>query len=208
PSDLGTNVGPRPISERPLRERFFPPFEQVVKRTGIDAVMASYNEIDGIPSHSNSWLLNDVLRGEWGFRGAVVSDYYAIEDLSRLHHIAEDYGEAARLALAAGVDVDLPEGGGFKTRTEAVRSGEASMAAIDRPVSRFLRMNFTAGLFESPGPDGAEARRSNGREGVALARKAAEKSLILLKNDGVLPLSLPAAGGAKPTIAVIGPNAD
>ena len=86
--ESGTNVGPAPLGERTLREFFFPPFEQVVKRTGIDAVMASYNEIDGIPSHSNVWLLHDVLRGEWGYRGAVVSDYYAISDLMDLHHIA------------------------------------------------------------------------------------------------------------------------
>lgn len=206
--ESGINVAPAPLGERELREFFFPPFEQVVRRTGIDAVMASYNEIDGIPSHSNGWLLNGVLRGEWGFRGAVVSDYYAIEDLSRLHHIAKDYGEAAQIALRAGVDVDLPEGAGFKTLTEAVTSGRVPMAAIDQAVSRFLTMKFNAGLFENPWPNREQARRANGPEGVALARKAAEKSLVLLKNDGVLPLSLPASGGAKPTIAVIGPNAD
>jgi beta-glucosidase len=205
--EAGANVAPAPFGERELREFFFPPFEQVVTRTGIDAVMASYNEIDGIPSHSNEWLLNDVLRGEWGFRGAVVSDYYAIEDLSRLHGIAKDYGEAAQIALRAGVDVDLPEGGGFKTLTEAVNSGQVPMAAIDQAVSRFLTMKFNAGLFENPWPDKALARRSNGAEGVALAREAAAKSLVLLKNDGVLPLALP-DGAAKPTIAVIGPNAD
>src|SRR5690606_4146338 len=177
-------------------------------RTGIDAVMASYNEIDGIPSHSNAWLLNDVLRGEWGFRGAVVSDYYAIEDMARLHHIVADYEEAGVLALKSGVDVDLPEGDGFENLAAAVRAGKVSEAEIDRAAGRFLTMKFNAGLFENPWPDRAQARRSNGPEGVALARKAAEKSLVLLKNDGVLPLSLPASGGAKPTIAVIGPNAD
>src|SRR5690606_38819173 len=192
--ESGINVAPAPLGERELREFFFPPFEQVVRRTGIDAVMASYNEIDGIPSHSNGWLLNGVLRGEWGFRGAVVSDYYAIEDLSRLHHIAKDYGEAAQIALRAGVDVDLPEGAGFKTLTEAVTSGRVPMAAIDQAVSRFLTMKFNAGLFENPWPNREQARRANGPEGVALARKAAEKSLVLLKNDGVLPLSLPASG--------------
>ncbi|MBT2134952.1 glycoside hydrolase family 3 C-terminal domain-containing protein [Croceibacterium sp. LX-88] len=206
--ESGTNVGPAPISERTLREMFFPPFQQVVTRTGIDAVMASYNEIDGVPSHANPWLLNGVLRGEWGYPGAVVSDYYAIEDLSRLHHIAPDYKTAAIMALNAGVDVDLPEGGGFRNLTAAVQSGEVPMAAIDRAVSRFLTMKFNAGLFENPWPDRAEARRSNGPAGVALARRAADRSLVLLKNDGVLPLALPAAGSAKPTIAVIGPNAD
>jgi beta-glucosidase len=206
--ESGTNIGPAPISERTLREQFFPPFEQVVKRTGIDAVMASYNEIDGIPSHSNKWLLEDVLRGEWGFEGAVVSDYYAIEQMEQIHKIVPDIPSAAKLALASGVDVDLPEGAAFRTLTDAVKNGEVPMAAIDKAVSRFLTMKFNAGLFEDPWADVEQARQSNLDEGRALARKAAEKSLILLKNDGVLPLALPAAGGAKPTIAVIGPNAD
>ena len=206
--ESGTNVGPAQISERTLREMFFPPFEQVVTRTAIDAVMASYNEIDGIPSHSNSWLLNDVLRGEWGFRGAVVSDYYAIEDMARLHHIVADYKEAGELAINSGVDVDLPEGDGFENLATSVREGKVSMEALDTAVRRFLTMKFNAGLFDNPWPDLAKAKTSNGPEGVALARKAAEKSLVLLKNDGVLPLALPEAGGTKPTIAVIGPNAD
>lgn len=206
--ESGTNVGPAQISERTLREMFFPPFEQVVTRTAIDAVMASYNEIDGIPSHSNSWLLNDVLRGEWGYRGAVVSDYYAIEDLARLHNIVPDYKAAGELALLSGVDVDLPEGDGFENLAESVREGHIPIEAIDTATRRFLTMKFNAGLFDNPWPDLALAKTSNGPEGVALALEAAEKSLILLKNDGVLPLDLPAGGEAKPTIAIIGPNAD
>ncbi len=204
--EAGTNVAPAPLGERELREFFFPPFEQVVKRTGIDAVMASYNEIDGIPSHSNQWLLGDVLRGEWGFQGAVVSDYYAIEQMAQNHRIAPDVAGAAKLALAAGVDWDLPVGAAFSTLDEAVEAGEVDVAAIDRAVARVLTMKFNAGLFENPWADPAEAAQSNGREGVALAREAAAKSLVLLKNDGVLPLALPS--GAKPTIAVMGPNAD
>ncbi len=207
--ESGTNVGPAQISERTLREVFFPPFQQVVQRTAIDAVMASYNEIDGIPSHANSWLLNDVLRGEWGFRGAVVSDYYAIEDMARLHRIVPDYQSAAELALQAGVDVDLPQGAAFENLVQSVREGRVAMADVDRAVSRFLTMKFNAGLFEDPWPDIDQALASNGSEAVALAREAAESSLVLLKNDGVLPLALPDTGAAeRPTIAVIGPNAD
>ncbi|MEO5706194.1 MAG: glycoside hydrolase family 3 N-terminal domain-containing protein [Alteraurantiacibacter sp.] len=207
--ESGTNTGPAPYSERTLREMFFPPFHQVVSRTGISAVMASYNEIDGLPSHANSWLLNDVLRGEWGYQGAVVSDYYAIEDLARVHHIAADYREAAETALRAGVDVDLPQGAAFVHLVDSVREGTVSMAELDRAVARFLTMKFNAGLFENPWPDLAEAQRSNMAEGVALARHAAERSLVLLKNDNAtLPLALPAAGDDRPTIAVIGPNAD
>ncbi len=207
--ESGTNVGPAQISERTLREAFFPPFEQVVKRTKIDAVMASYNEIDGVPSHANRWLLEDVLRGEWGYRGAVVSDYYAIEDMARLHNIAPDNARAGEIALLAGVDVDLPEGAGFKDLATSVREGRISQAAIDNAVRRMLTSKFNAGLFDNPWPDLAKAKTSNGAEGVALARLAAEKSLVLLKNSGVLPLAVPdKAGGKTPTIAVIGPNAD
>lgn len=207
--ESGTNVGPAQISERTLREMFFPPFEQVVKRTKIDAVMASYNEIDGVPSHANKWLLEDVLRGEWGYRGAVVSDYYAIEDMARLHNIAPDNARAGEIALLAGVDVDLPEGAGFKDLARSVREGRVPLAAVDNAVRRLLTTKFNAGLFDNPWPDLAKAQTSNGPEGVALARLAAEKSLVLLKNNGALPLALPGAANAKkPTIAVIGPNAD
>ena len=204
--ESGTNTGPAPIGERTLREFFFPPFEQAVKRTGIDAVMASYNEIDGIPSHSNVWLLHDVLRGEWGYKGAVVSDYYAISDLMEIHKIAPDLKTAAELALNAGVDIDLPTGNAYAHLAEAVKAGEVPMSAIDTAVGHILTMKFNAGLFENPWADLAEARKSGGPEGVALARKAAAEALVLLKNDGILPLALP-NGGAKPTIAVIGPNA-
>ena len=207
--ESGNNVGPAQISERTLREMFFPPFEQVVTRTAIDAVMASYNEIDGVPSHANNWLLQDVLRGEWGYQGAVVSDYYAIEDMARLHHIAKDNAAAGERALLAGVDVDLPEGAGFKDLARSVREGRVPQSAVDNAVRRLLTMKFNAGLFDNPWPDLAKAKTSNGPEGVALARLAAERSLVLLKNNGALPLALPdSASAKKPTIAAIGPNAD
>ena len=201
--EAGTNIAPAPLGERELREFFFPPFEQVVRRTGIDAVMASYNEIDGVPSHSNKWLLGDVLRGEWGYQGAVVSDYYAIEQMADIHRIAPDVAGAARRALAAGVDVDLPEGAGFSTLAAAVRSGEVPMAAIDQAVARLLTLKINAGLFENPWADLAAARTSGTEEGRALARRAAARSLVLLKNDGVLPLALPGSGSDKPTKARI-----
>jgi beta-glucosidase len=150
--ESGTNVGPAPISERELRENFFPPFEQVVKRTGIEAVMASYNEIDGVPSHANKWLLEKVLRGEWGFKGAVVSDYSAVDQLMSIHHIAPDLEGAARRALDAGVDADLPEGLSYGTLAKAVREGRVSEAQVDKAVRRMLDLKFRAGLFETPMP--------------------------------------------------------
>ena len=207
--ESGTNIGPASLGERTLREVFFPPFKQVVERTAIDAVMASYNEIDGIPSHSNRWLLDDVLRKEWGYRGTVVSDYFAIEEMVSRHKMAKDHAEAARFALAAGVDVDFPDGVGFGTLLEQVKDGRVSQAAIDQAVRRILTMKFNAGLFEQPfATDRRAALASNTTEGVALARKAAEQSLVLLKNDGTLPLAMPSGSARKPTIAVIGPNAD
>jgi beta-glucosidase len=202
--ESGTNVGPAPYSERTLRENFFPPFEQAIKRTGVSAVMPSYNEIDGVPSHANTWLLGTILRGEWGFQGAIVSDYYAISDLQDLHKIASSKEEAAKRALAAGVDSDLPTGGSFSTLTAAVRAGRVPMATIDKAAGRMLALKFRAGLFENPYADAdAAVAITNNAEARALALKSAQRSITLLKNDGMLPLKL----DAKPTIAVIGPNA-
>src|SRR5690606_15307017 len=113
--ESGTNAGPANVSERVLRENFFPPFEQIVRRTHIRAVMPSYNEIDGVPSHANRWLLTDVLRGEWGFKGAIVSDYEAIQQLADLHHVEANHADAAIRALRAGVDMDMPDGVAFRT---------------------------------------------------------------------------------------------
>ena len=203
--ESGTNIGPASISERVLREYFFPPFEQVVKRTGIQAVMASYNEIDGVPSHASKWLLGDVLRGEWGFKGAVVSDYYAIDELAGRHSIAKDKTEAAILALAAGVDSDLPTGAAYSTLITSVREGKVSEAAINQAVGRILAMKFRAGLFENPYADAdAAVKITNNAAAKALALKAAQRSITLLKNDGMLPLSLTSKASK---IAVIGPSA-
>jgi len=204
--ESGTNVGPAPYSERNLREFFFPPFEKIIARTGVSAVMPSYNEIDGVPSSANVWLLQKVLRGEWGFTGAVVSDYYAIEDLQKLHRVAATPEEAARLALQAGVDIDLPSPGAYATLTQQVRAGSVPIAGIDAAVRRLLALKFRAGLFEHPFADPAQAVAiTNNADARALARKAAQRAIVLLKNDGVLPLQL--AAGNAPMIAVIGPNA-
>ncbi|MBB5518981.1 glycoside hydrolase family 3 N-terminal domain-containing protein [Amphiplicatus metriothermophilus] len=203
--ESGTNVGPANLSERLLREIFFPPFEQAVKRTNILSVMASYNEIDGVPSHANGWLLNDVLRGEWGFKGGVVSDYWGIDDLQRLHFVEPDLESAAVRALKSGVDFDLPDGQAFALLPDALKKGRVSQAEIDRAVRRMLKIKFLAGLFENPYADAdyAEAITDN-EEARALAEEAARKAIVLLKNDGVLPL----AKESLRRLAVIGPNAD
>ena len=198
----GNNIGPAPIGERELRESFFPPFRAVVTRTGIGAVMPSYNEIDGVPSHANPWLFGDVLRGEWGFSGAIVSDYGAIEELDTIHHVARDLDAAARLALKAGVDSALPDGLAYRTLPAQVRAGTVSIAAVDAACARILALKFRAGLFEDGVVDARAAARLTGNaEARALALDAARKSLCLLTNDGTLPLT------AKGRIAVIGPNA-
>jgi beta-glucosidase len=200
----GNNIAPAPLAERELREYFFPPFHAVVSRTHIAAVMPSYNEIDGIPSHTNKWLLGDVLRGEWGFDGAIVSDYGAVEELETIHHVAGSKEEAARRALAAGVDSELPDGIAFRTLPAQVRAGTVSREAIDRAAGRMLALKFRAGMFENPFADARAAHRLTGNaEAQALALEAARRSLCLLKNDGTLPLN-PARARR---IAVIGPNA-
>ena len=111
--ESGTNVGPAHVGERELRDDFFPPFESAVKTYPVRSVMASYNEIDGIPSHANGWLLNDVLRGEWGYQGAVVSDYYAIRELMTRHKMFGDIKDAAERAIKSGVDVETPDPEGY-----------------------------------------------------------------------------------------------
>src|SRR4051812_24397147 len=202
--ESGTNVGPANISERILREVFFPPFIQAVKRGHAQAVMPSYNEIDGIPSHANRWLLGDILRGEMGFDGVVVSDYWGILDLARLHHVEPDAMMAGVRALNAGVDVDFPDGDSYDKLPQALQAGLVTQQQIDTAVRRVLRMKFLAGLFENPYADAeAAVKITNNPEARALATEAARKVIVLLKNDGTLPLKL----ASLKTLAVIGPNA-
>jgi len=200
----GTNVGPADISERTLRENFFPPFERAVTELPVLSVMASYNEIDGLPSHANRWLLHDVLRGEWGFKGAVVSDYFAIRELNTRHRMFGSIEEAAVRALDAGVDIELPDGEGYNHLPELVRAGKATEAQIDEAVRRLLTMKFLSGAFDQPYVDAEAAERLTATpDAVALAREAAGRSMILLKNDGVLPLN----PGRIRKLAVLGTHA-
>jgi len=203
--EAGNNVAPAPLGKRELYDSFFPPFREVVRRTGIAAVMPSYNEIDGIPSHANRWLLNDVLRGEWGFDGAVVSDYAAIGELASFHHLAGDIEGAARLALHAGVDCDLPDGEAYRALADQVRKGLVPLSAVDAACRHMLTLKFRGGMFEAgPVDPKASAKLTANAEARALALEAARKSICLLKNSGVLPLTT----GAQKRIAVIGPNAN
>jgi len=201
----GINTAPGNFSERIVRDQYLLPFEAAVTEAGVMAVMPSYNEIDGVPSHKNRWLIERVLRQEWGFQGMVVSDYFAIEQLVSRHGVAADLADAARQALAAGVDLELPDPQAYEKLVDLVRSGRVSEAALDRSVARLLRAKFLAGLFDDPyvDPDRAE-RVSNTPEHQALALDAARRSIILLKNDGG---ALPLDRRKVRTIAVVGPNA-
>jgi beta-glucosidase len=202
----GTNIAPANYSERVLREFFLPSFKAAVKEGGIMSVMASYNEIDGVPSHANSWLLEKVLRQEWGFKGHVVSDYYGITQLQDLHHVANGKEEAARLALEAGVDIELPDPDCFPLVLNLVREGKVSEAFVDKAVARNLRAKFLLGLFESPYVDPDRAVRvTNSRDHRELAAEAARRSIVLLKNENDL---LPLNRSRLRSIAVIGPNAN
>jgi beta-xylosidase len=201
----GTNIAPVNVSERVLREYFLPSFEAAVKEGGVMSVMASYNEIDGVPSHANRWLLQKILRQEWGFDGLIASDYYGIPQLESLHHVAGDKAEAARLALEAGVDAELPDPDCYKLLVQLVREGKVSEALIDRAVARNLKIKFLLGLFENPYVDPERTTRvTDSAAHRALAAEAARRSITLLKNENNL---LPLDRSRIKSIAVIGPNA-
>ncbi len=201
----GANTAPGNYSERLIREYFLKPFEAAVKEGGIQSVMASYNEIDGIPSHGNSWLLDKVLRQEWGFNGAVVSDYFGIRQLRSKHHVVATNEEAAKLALESGVDIELPYNEVNNLLLDQVKQGKVSESDVDRAAARILRSKFITGLFDDPfvDPDFAE-KITNSSAHQQLALQAARKAIILLKNDGQL---LPLKKENYKRIAVIGPNA-
>lgn len=190
------------LSERTLREVYLPPFEAAV-RAGALSVMSAFNEIGGIPASADRRLLTDVLRGEWGFEGLVVSDYTAIWELL-FHGIAADSAEAGRKALVAGVDMDMVSGIYVHKLAEEVRSGRLPEAVVDEAVRRVLRVKYRLGLFEDPyrycrDPE-RERRLLLAAEHRRLAREVATKAIVLLKNEGNL---LPLADTLR-TLAVIG----
>ncbi len=202
----GTNTAPGNYSERIIRENFLVPFRAAVQEANVASVMASYNEIDGIPNHINHWLLDKVLRQEWGFRGFLVSDGDGLQMLVNTHHVAANNADAARLALSAGVDFDLSDGSVYRTLLWQVKVGTVPEAELDRAVSHVLETKFRLGLFDNPyvDPDYAE-KVTNSAEHRALALKTAQKAIVLLKNEkNLLPLDL----SKLKNIAVIGPNAD
>ena len=205
-SEGGLNWAPAPIPPRRLREVFLYPFKEAIKEGGALSIMNAYHEIDGIPCGASAELLTDILRGEWGFEGIVVSDYFAIENLYTYHRIAPGKAEAAKLALASGIDIELPKSDCYaQPLKEQIEKGLIAEELVDRAVSRILRLKFMLGLFENPYAKLEKTTRIfDTPEHRRLALEAARKSLVLLKNEGnILPLNKNIE-----TIAVIGPNAD
>ncbi len=209
--ESGINCAPANYSMRLLRETFLYPFKEAIQKAGAISVMASYNEIDGVPSHANKWLLRDLLRKEWGFKGFVVSDYYAIWELASRedthgHFVARDKREACALAVRAGVNIEFPEPDCYLHLAELVRQGKVKESQLDELVAPILLWKFKLGLFEDPYVDPNEAERVVGSaRNRRLALEAARQTITLLKNtDNLVPLN-PAR---LRSIALIGPNAD
>ncbi len=202
----GINLAPADIGERELRSLFLPPFKEAVQNANIYAVMPSYNEIDGIPAHSNQFLLNQVLRKEWGFKGYVFSDYGGLSQLYNFHKIAKSPADAAIMGINAGVDLEASRPDVYSHLIELVKSGKIKESQIDSAVARIVTVKFKAGLFEKPLPDTLQLQgRLHTPTHVKLSQQIAEESIILLKNDkNLLPLNI---NGIK-SLAIIGPNAN
>ena len=210
--ESGTNCAPVNVSMRVLRETFLSPFKAAIVEGGAMSVMPSYNEIDGVPSHANRWLIEEVLRGEWGFRGFTVSDYFAIRELHETktnatsHYVARDGRHAAELAVRTGVDIELPDIDCYPHLADLVREGVIPESLIDDRVRPMLRAKFQLGLFDDPYVDPDEAERIvRDPAHRDLALEAARKTITLLKNEGAV---LPLDEHRVRRIAVIGPNAD
>ncbi|MBN2304781.1 MAG: glycoside hydrolase family 3 C-terminal domain-containing protein [Anaerolineae bacterium] len=202
----GMNWAPAHVSERELREIFLPPFETAIKETNLGSIMNAYHEIDGVPLATSRAVFRDLLRDELGFEGIVVSDYFAIDMIGAYHHVAANKTESSVLAMLAGIDVELPSTDCYgDPLRQALGQGTVDMALVDDAVRLILRTKFQLGLFENPYVDaGRAADIFDTGDQRALAREIAQKSMVLLKNDGdLLPLRKDFG-----SIAVIGPNAD
>lgn len=193
------------ISERTLREIYLEPFRAAV-RAGAGSIMSAFNEVNGVPMTANGWMINDILRGEWGFTGLMVSDYTAVEEL-QAHGVAANRSEAGILALTAGVDIDMVSGIYGNDLPEAVRHGKLAESLVDRAVRRVLEAKYRLGLFDDPYRYHDAEREKTlllAPEHIAAAREMARKSIVLLKN---VKETLPLSKNLK-TLAVIGALAD
>ena len=189
-SQGGLNWAPAHIPTRELREVYLHPFEAAVRTAGLRSVMNAYNELDGVPCGASHELLTGILRDEWGFDGYVVADYFSVRQLESYHHLAADATEAASVALAAGLDVELPMTDCYGAPlVDAVDAGIVAVEILDRAVERVLRTKFELGLFECPFVDVTQAAAVVGAApGRQFARSLASQSIVLLRNDGTLPI--------------------
>jgi len=208
----GINGGFVDMSERRLREIFFPPFEAAVKEAHVGCIMPGHEDLNGIPCHMNTWLLKDILRGEFGFDGFLVSDNTDIYRLGFMHHISRNRAESAFLGLKAGVDMDLVLGKSPETSTyyypvlkDTISKNTSLEKYIDIAVSRILTAKYNLGLFDSKTKEVKEGTVVSTAEHQEYAYKMAQKAIILLKNDeNLLPLDI----SKIKSLAVIGPNAE
>ena len=200
----GHNAATAEVGQNRLMTDYLPSFEKAICEGSAKSVMTSYNTIDGVPCSANQWLLQEVLRNTWNFKGVVFSDLNAVNAIYATQHVAADPAEAAALALKAGVDIDLGgyNYGGFLK--EALQRGLVTEADIDRAVRHVLQLKYDLGLFDNPYVDEALAETEVGtKEHTQLAKQVTLESAVLLKNDGILPF-----GEQVKKVAVIGPNAD
>lgn len=202
-SRAGRNHAPVPMGPRELEDMMLPPFEMAVREGGVSCVMNSYSDIDGQPAASSHKLLTQILRQRWGFSGAVVSDYWSVKFLETMHRVASDEAHAAALALHAGLDVELPETGCYASLQEAVDKALVTEEELDTAVRRVLVQKIELGLLDpewDPRLVADGSRDLDSAHNRDVARRMAEESVVLLSNDGVLPLS------AERRLAVIGPS--
>ncbi|QBR73288.1 glycosyl hydrolase [Microbacterium sediminis] len=205
-SRAGRNHAPVHAGAREVRDVFLPPFEMAIRDGGVRSVMNSYAEIDGVPVASDPALLTTLLREELGFDGVVTADYFSVAFLETMHGVAADRGEAGALALRAGIDVELPTGDAYlEPLREQVRTGRLDETFVDRAVLRVLAQKEALGLldaeaYEDEPPAAVELDGPRHRD---IARRLAAESIVLLSNEGLLPLAATAG-----RVAVIGPNAD
>ncbi len=200
----GINLAPVHAGLREFYENYLPPFEAAIREGGALSVMPAYSELDGEAIHASRFLLTDVLRGRLGFRGFTVSDFGAVQMLHTFHKVAPTPKDAGRMTLHAGIDMEAPNAFGFCPDFAAdVKSGKIPMDEVNEAVRRILRVKFVLGLFENPYSQPESLAQVHSDKAVALARRAAHESVVLLKNDGLLPLS-----DSVGRVAVIGPNAD
>ena len=204
-SRAGRNHAPVSVGQRELQDVFLPPFEMAIRDGGARSVMNSYTEVDGEPVAASRRLLTELLRDEWGFDGVVVSDYFAVAFLAVMHRVAADRGEAAELALAAGIDVELPTGDAYLAPlAERIAAGDADEAVVDTAVLRVLAQKESLGLLDETFDAEPEAVDLDSPAHREVALQLAEQSVVLLANRGALPLAASVGTGR---IAVLGPNA-